>query len=146
MKVNIGKISFDQEDLEEMTNQEFYLAVFSDKGKEKKWFKKIKVRGSIGEIEERRPHHLKYYDLGYLSKTLLRNGRPLQDISKNFLDHYIFKLEKAIISTKVPPVLKGTACPYSLHENEVRKDLEKKVLLYMDDIPTFKCSKGIICL
>jgi hypothetical protein len=159
------KIPFDVQQLREMADSEFYLQVIGYKQREemgeeilqrsnfleKKLLKKAinafnKTDGLLGEVIERTPHSCKFYQLGELRRVLLADNTSLGEQIDKIFQLYIFKMEDIQINNVHPPILKGYAQPYDLHNNCVGTPLEQKVSLFMKRTPTKKIKSGLMCL
>lgn len=79
------------------------------------------------------------------SVTYDGDGHVGTDI-KGVFEMYIFNLENFMIHQNRVPVLRGIARPYKLHDDRVGEPLEKKLVLSMEEKPTYKTRGAICCL
>jgi len=135
------EVPFNVKDLEKMLGKEFYIMLCGD-------YKMLNGKiedypiGSMIEVTSRQPGVVNGYFIENINKVKFEDGSDIYENIENLLDDYIFTLEKVEFPKGQHPILKGQARKYDLHNNTVDNPLEKRIMLHMEDSPTYKSGGG----
>ncbi len=135
------EVPFNVKDLEKMLGKEFYIMVSGnyDNDEENKYNYPI---GSMVEVTSRQPGLVNGYFIDNINRVRFEDETQLTENLLNFIQDYIFTLENVEFPEGQHPILMGQARKYNLHNNTVDNPLEKRIVLHMEDSPTYKTGGG----